>query len=134
MLAVIEIGDKQYTVEEGSIIDVEKINAEPKDKFIVDRVLLIADEKNNTTLGKPYISGAAVQTTVLDQYKDKKVTVFKFKPKTGYKKTQGHRQFYTTLKVETIELQADAEKLKAAAQKAPKKETAKKPAEKAKKA
>ncbi|MBT5856433.1 50S ribosomal protein L21 [bacterium] len=101
MLAVIELGNKQYIVEEGSIFDVEKLALDPKDTITLENVLLISND-GETTVGKPTIAGAQVTATVLDQYKDKKILVFKFKNKTGYKKTQGHRQNYTTLRIDKI--------------------------------
>ena len=100
-IAVIESGSKQYTISEGSIIDVEKLNAEVGSKVSLDNVLLYSDDKN-TLVGQPKLSNVKISCEVLNQIKDKKKIVFKFKNKTGYKKKQGHRQQYTTLKVLSI--------------------------------
>ncbi len=101
MFAVIETGGKQYLVESGTIVDIEKLEAQPADSYTFDKVLLISDG-NELKLGKPFIEGAKVTAKVLNQVKADKIIVFKFKPKTGYKRTQGHRQKLTTIKVESI--------------------------------
>ena len=84
MIAVIELGSKQFIIEEGSIIDVEKIDTDSK-KIKIDNVLLVNDSKN-TTVGQPTVKDATVEAEILEQFKDDKQTVFKFKRKTGYKK------------------------------------------------
>ncbi len=104
MIAVIELGSKQFIIEEGSIIDVEKINTD-SNKINIDSVLLLNDSKT-TTVGQPTVKGATVEAEILEQFKDDKQTVFKFKRKTGYKKTQGHRQQLTRLKINKIALKA----------------------------
>lgn len=104
MIAVIELGSKQFIIEEGSIIDVEKIDTDSK-KIKIDNVLLVNDSKN-TTVGQPTVKDATVEAEILEQFKDDKQTVFKFKRKTGYKKTQGHRQQLTRLKINKIALKA----------------------------
>ena len=100
MLAVIEQGSKQYIIEEGSIIDVEKINSDKK-TISIDSILLINND-GKTTIGQPTLKNVKVTAEILEQFKDKKETVFKFKRKTGYKKTQGHRQSLTRLKIKNI--------------------------------
>ena len=99
--AVIETGGKQYKVQAGSILDFEKIEADPKSKITFDKVVLLHDG-NSLKIGQPYVEGASISGTVLEQKRDDKVIVFKFKPKTGYKKTQGHRQSLTTVKIDSI--------------------------------
>lgn len=99
--AVIETGGKQYKVEAGTVLDFEKITSEPNSKITFDKVLLINDG-TSLKIGQPYVEGAKVTGTVLDQKRGDKVIVFKFKPKTGYKKTQGHRQSLTTVKFDAI--------------------------------
>ena len=101
MFAVIEIESKQYQVEEGSIFDVDRIDAEKSKTISTDKVLLLSDGKK-TNIGQPYVAGATVELEVLEEYRDKKILVFKFKRKTGYKKTRGHRQTLTRLKVKKI--------------------------------
>jgi len=115
-LAVIETGSKQYIVKEGDVISVEKLNTDGKD-VTFDTVLLVK-QKGKVTVGAPNVD-FTVKAEVLGEEKDKKVRVFKFKKKTGYKKTQGHRQDYTTVRIKSIAAK------KAAATKA-KKETASK--------
>lgn len=101
MYAVIETGGKQYRVTEGEIVPVDRIEQAKESKVSFDKVLLIADGAN-VTLGQPYVQGAKVSGTLVDEQKDEKVTIIKFKPKTGYKKKQGHRQIYSLVKIEKI--------------------------------
>ena len=99
MYAVIETGGKQYKVQEGDTIFVEKIKAEEGDKIDFSKVLFVAND-GDLTVGKPYVEGATVEGTVLEQGKARKVVVFKYKPKKNYKRKQGHRQPYTKVKVD----------------------------------
>ena len=107
MVAIIETGSKQYKVSPGTIIDIEKLPLEIGDTVRFDKVLLLEDEKN-FKVGQPYLEGVVVEATVLNQIKAPKVIVFKFKRKTGYKRTQGHRQRYTTVKVTGIQVNVPA--------------------------
>lgn len=97
MKAIIETGGKQYTVTEGSVIYVEKLEGKEKDKVVFDKVLMI-DE----TVGHPYIDGAKVTGEIVKQGKQRKVTIFKYRQKCNYHKTQGHRQPYTQVVIKTI--------------------------------
>jgi len=101
MFAVIETGAKQYIVEAGTIIDIEKIEGDIHSEVTFDRVLLL-NKEGAVSVGQPYLPNIQVKARILNQYKDDKVIVFKFKPKTGYKKKAGHRQHLTTIKVESI--------------------------------
>lgn len=101
MFAVIETGGKQYKVQVGTIVDVEKLDVAPSESVVFDRVLLVSDG-TELKLGTPVVEGAKVTAKVLNQVKADKIIVFKFKRKTGYKRTQGHRQKMTTIKVESI--------------------------------
>lgn len=102
MIAIIEQGSKQFKVSVGSIVDIDLVE-NPPESISFDKVLLVSDE-SGTTIGKPYIESAVVQAEVLEPlHKDEKVTVFKFKTKTGYKVRQGHRQKYTRVRVTAIE-------------------------------
>ncbi|NDC82956.1 50S ribosomal protein L21 [bacterium] len=101
MFAIIETGGKQYKVEEGTIIDVEKLEVEAQGSVTFDKVLLVQSGEK-TQVGQPYVSGASVSATVLNHVKDDKKIVFKFKPKTGYKRKAGHRQPLTTIRVSAI--------------------------------
>ena len=97
MKAIIETGGKQYRVEEGSVIYVEKLDAEVGSEVILDKVLFV-----NGKTGTPYVDGANVVCTVEKNGRKKKITVFKFKQKNKYRKKQGHRQPYTCLVVKKI--------------------------------
>ena len=101
MFAIIKTGGKQYKVSEGDIIKVEKIEAEAGDKIEFDQVLMVAGD--DVKVGSPVVEGAKVQVEVLDQKKNKKVVIFKFKAKKNYRKKKGHRQPYTLVKIEKID-------------------------------
>jgi len=98
--AIIETGGKQYKVEEGQTIEVEKLPLEVGAEVKLDRVLLVAGDE--VKVGKPTVEGAKVLATVVEQGKGKKVTIFKFKPKKHYKRTLGHRQHHTRLRIDKI--------------------------------
>jgi len=97
MKAVIETGGKQYYVEEGSVIYVEKIDAEAGKKINFDHVLML-----NGVVGKPYLKNVIVEGEVEKHGKSKKVVVFKYNAKKKFRKTQGHRQPYTKIVIKTI--------------------------------
>lgn len=101
MFAIIKTGGKQYKVSEGDIIKVEKIEAKSGDKIEFDQVLMVAGD--DVKVGSPVVEGAKVQAEVLDQKKNKKVVIFKFKAKKNYRKKKGHRQPYTLVKIEKID-------------------------------
>lgn len=98
MYAVIETGGKQYTVSEGDLLKVEKLDANEGDAVVFDKVLLIADG-DKLNVGKPYVEDAKVEAKVLKQAKDKKVIVYKYKPKKNERKKKGHRQPYTLVEI-----------------------------------
>ena len=100
MYAVIETGGKQYKVSEGDVLFVEKLGAAEGDAVKFDKVLAVGGEQ--TVFGTPVVQGASVDAKVLANGKNKKVIVFKYKPKKGYKKKQGHRQPYTKVVIEKI--------------------------------
>ncbi len=102
MYAVIETGGKQLKVEAGKDIFVEKLNAEPGDEVVFDKVVLLSND--GTKIGTPYVEGAKVTAKVVKQGKDKKIRIFMYKAKKGSTHhRQGHRQPYTKLTVESIE-------------------------------
>jgi len=101
MYAIIETGGKQYDVRVGDIIKVEKLEANPEENVTFDKVLLVSGG-DAPKVGAPYVSGATVTASVLTQGKEKKVIVYKYKAKKGYHKKKGHRQPYTSLKIEAI--------------------------------
>ena len=103
MFAVIETGAKQYLVQVGQSLQIEKIEAEKGSKVDFDKVLLIASADGATLkVGAPYLSGAKVSAVVTDQKRDKKIRVVKFHRKVRYKRTHGHRQHQTVIKIEAI--------------------------------
>jgi len=101
MFAVIKTGGKQYSVESGKKLKVEKIIGKSGDKCSFDKVLIIGDSSNQT-IGTPFIKGAAVEATIVDQILDNKVIVFKKRRRKNYRSTQGHRQKLTIIKIDKI--------------------------------
>ena len=100
MFAVIKTGGKQYRVQEGDVIYVEKLNAEVDSTVKFD--VLLCGEDDDVTIGKPVVEGASVEGKVLAQDKSKKVVVFKMKSKKTYRNTTGHRQPYTKVEIQKI--------------------------------
>lgn len=102
MYAVIETGGKQLRVEEGQQIFVEKLDVEPEEEVVFDKVVLVSDK--TCKVGAPYVKGAKVTAVVEKQGKGKKIMIFKYKPKSGSThRRQGHRQPYTKLTIKSIE-------------------------------
>lgn len=101
--AVIETGGKQYRVSEGDIVKIERLPEEHKagDKITFDKVLLI-DNGKDTDLGTPYIEKAKVVGSFIEEGKAKKINVVKFKSKSRYNKTRGHRQIFNAVKIESL--------------------------------
>ena len=102
MYAVVVTGGKQYKVEEGNTIFVEKLEAEVGSTVELDKVLAVSKD-GEIKVGKPVVEGAKVVAKVVAQDKAKKIIVFKYKPKKDYRKKQGHRQPYTKLVIAKIE-------------------------------
>ena len=98
MKAIIETGGKQYYVDLGSEIYVEKLDVEAGNEVVFDKVLMV-----NGVAGKPYLNNVVVKGEVVKQGKQKKVVVFKYRQKNNYHKKQGHRQPYTKVKITSIE-------------------------------
>ena len=103
MKAVIVTGGKQYTVEEGSVLYIEKLNAEADATVSFDQVLAVLDGEN-TKIGAPVVEGAAVEAKVVKNGKGKKIHVLRYKAKKGEKKKIGHRQPYTKVEITKIAL------------------------------
>jgi large subunit ribosomal protein L21 len=103
MYAVIESGGKQYKVSEGTVLKVEKLEAAAGDHLSIDKVLMVNDENGNVKVGNPLVSNARVEIEVMEQGREKKVVVFKYKRRKNYRKKQGHRQPFTRIKVIKIE-------------------------------
>ena len=101
MQAVIVTGGKQYSVKEGDVVFVEKLNAEAGESVMFDQVLAVLDGENYK-FGAPTVAGASVQASVVKNGRGKKIVVFKYKPKKDSKSKQGHRQPYTKVQIEKI--------------------------------
>ena len=101
MHAIIETGGKQYKVAEGDTLFIEKLEAEAGQAITFDKVLAILDG-DKATFGAPVVEGASVAATVVKNGKGKKVRIFKYKPKKGYRRKQGHRQPYTKVTIGKI--------------------------------
>jgi large subunit ribosomal protein L21 len=101
--AIVECGGRQYRAEEGHSFTVEKLPYEVGDQINLDKVLLVA-EGSKVTVGQPQVAGAQVRATVVDQYRGKKILVWKYKPRKRYRRRQGHRQAYTRLRIDGIDL------------------------------
>jgi len=102
MYAVIKTGGKQYKVQEGETLRVEKLTGGEGSEIEFNDVLMISDGEN-VTLGQPGIENAIVKGHILEQGKGKKVLIFKFKRRKGYRNLRGHRQQYTSVKIDTIQ-------------------------------
>lgn len=101
MYAIIKTGGKQYKVSEGDLVRVEKLNAEIGDTVEFDEVLMVKSD-DDLKVGSPLVENAKVSATVKDQAKNKKVIVFKYRPKKGSKTKRGHRQPYTLVEINNI--------------------------------
>ncbi len=101
MYAVIETGGKQYQVKVGDVVFIEKLN-EAEGEVSFDKVMMIGNDNGSVTIGDPYLNGVNVKATLIKNGKGKKITVFTYKPKKGYKRKMGHRQPYSQVKIEAI--------------------------------
>ena len=101
MNAIIETGGKQYKVAEGDTLFIEKLPVEAGEAVTFDKVLAVIDGEN-VTVGTPVVEGAKVDASVVKNGKGKKIIVFKYKPKKGYRRKQGHRQPYTKVTIGKI--------------------------------
>ena len=101
MQAIIVTGGKQYNVAEGDTLFIEKLNAEAGEAVVFDQVLAIVDGADSK-IGAPVVDGAKVEATVVKNGKGKKIRIFKYTPKKGYRKRQGHRQPYTKVEINKI--------------------------------
>ena len=101
MQAIIVTGGKQYNVSEGDTLFIEKLDVNAGEAVVFDQVLAIVDGEN-TKFGTPVVEGAKVDATVVKNGKGKKIRIFKYNPKKGYHKRQGHRQPYTKVEITKI--------------------------------
>jgi large subunit ribosomal protein L21 len=100
MYALVEFKGKQYKAEKGAVLKVDRIDAEVGQAVDIDSVLLLSGD--TVTVGTPYVKGAKVSAVVESHGKNKKIIVFKYKPKKDYRRKQGHRQQYSIIKIGDI--------------------------------
>ena len=101
MIVVLKTGGKQYSVEPGQILKVEKINGKKGEKYTFKEILAISDNSQNI-FGDPIIKGASVEATIIDQIRGKKIVVYKKRRRKNYHSTKGHRQYLTVLRIKSI--------------------------------
>jgi len=102
MFAVFFSGGKQHRVAEGDMVRLERIDGEPGDEVVFDKVLMVASG-DDVNVGQPYLDGKQVKAEVVTQDRDKKIQVIKFKRRKDYRRTQGHRQYFTDVRITAIE-------------------------------
>lgn len=102
MYAVIATGGKQYRVSEGAVLRVEKLDAEEGASIEFDRVLLVGNG-DSVSVGRPFVDGSKVQAVVMSQGKARKVEILKFRRRKNYRRTKGHRQNFTQVKITGID-------------------------------
>ena len=105
MYAIIETGGKQYKVQNGDVLFIEKLDAAEETKVIFDKVVAVHNDKE-LKAGAPYVKGATVEARVLKNGKGKKIHVFTYRPKKGSKRAMGHRQPYTKVQIEAVNAKA----------------------------
>ena len=103
MYAIVRSGGKQYRAEVGATIDVDRLPQDVGESLELGDVLLIVDEAD-TRIGQPLVEGALVRATVVEQFRGKKIIVYKYRQRTNYRRKQGHRQYYTRLRIDDISL------------------------------
>lgn len=102
MYAIIQTGGKQYKVKAGDFVEIEKLDAEIGSKVVFDTVMAIGEEGGSLNIGTPVVAGATVDAEVADQFRGKKIIVFKMKKRKSYRKTKGHRQSITRVQINSI--------------------------------
>ena len=101
MYAIVETGGKQYQMEEGRYLKVELLEGDVDSKVVFDKVVMLVNGKKSK-VGQPYVKGASVEGTILCHDKEKKIIVYKQRPKKGYRVKRGHRQLYTRVMINKI--------------------------------
>jgi len=109
MLAIFKSGGKQYSAKAGQILKVEKLEGIKGDNISFTNILAISDDKNNS-IGTPILKDASIKAKIVDQIRDKKIIVFKKRKRQNYRLTQGHRQYLTILKIESISFEGKTSK------------------------
>ena len=102
MYAIFESGGRQYRAEQDSVLRIDKLEAEVGESLTFDKVLALSSDDTGLAVGAPYVSGAKVEAQVVEQGKGRKIIVFKYRPKSQYKRTRGHRQHYTAVRITGI--------------------------------
>lgn len=102
MYAIVEVGGRQHMMQPDQVVKVDRLSAEPGEEITLDKVLAIRDDSGELRVGRPYIDDASVKARVVQQGRDRKVTVVKYRAKKRYRRKIGHRQHFTALKVEGI--------------------------------
>ena len=102
MYAIMQSGGKQYTVKVGDFVELEKLEGEIGAKVTFDTVYAVGEEGGKLNVGTPVVAGAAVEGEIVDQVRGKKIIVFKMKRRKSYRRTQGHRQSLTRVKITAI--------------------------------
>ncbi|MBA3028427.1 MAG: 50S ribosomal protein L21 [Desulfobacteraceae bacterium] len=103
MYAIVHTGGKQYRLMEGETLRLEKLIGDVGSEVTFDRVMMVSDGEN-LTMGRPLLENVSVRGHIVEQGKAKKIIVFKYKRRKGYRRKQGHRQFFTTVKIDKIEM------------------------------
>jgi len=119
MMAVVDVGGRQYQVSPGDTIRVQKVASEVGEEIVLDRVLMLKGDRGKVTVGKPFISRAQVKAKVTEAGRAKKIIVFKYKRRKGYHRKYGHRQPFSCLLIEDIVSPRRARKMAAEAAPAP---------------
>ena len=101
MFAVFQSGGKQHRVTEGDVVRLELLNSEPGKEVVFDKVLMVADGEE-VNVGAPFLDGGAVKAEVLKSERDKKISILKFRRRKNYMRRQGHRQWFTEVKITSI--------------------------------
>ena len=101
MYAVIKTGGKQYRVEQGDTLALERLDGDTGAQLSFDEVLLVGND-DSTTIGRPLVQGASVKATIVEQGRAKKIIVFKFRRRKNYKRKKGHRQYFTRVRIDAI--------------------------------
>ncbi len=102
MYAIIKTGGKQMTVKTGDIVEIEKINSNAGEEVVFSEVLAVGEEGGKLNVGTPVVEGATVTAKVIEQFRAKKIVVFKMKRRKGYRRTKGHRQSMTRVEIGAI--------------------------------
>jgi len=121
MYAVVNTGGKQYKVQQGEVLRIEKIPGDVGSPVTFDRVMMFSDGET-VSIGQPVLDDVAVEGHIVAQGKAKKILVFKYKRRKRYRRKQGHRQEFTAVQIDSIQGAGSAAKASATSEKAPKKE------------